>query len=67
MKECYKLPFKELVELLIFSGTIPQKYTKQDLNKWVTAYRKAEFESNQQIKKYGCIEKWYESGEGRLI
>jgi hypothetical protein len=58
---------KELEELCLFSRTYKQEDPQEVKDEWHEAYRKVEAESNQQIEEAGSVEKWYESGRGRLL
>jgi hypothetical protein len=58
---------KELEELCLFSGTYREEDPQEVKDKWHEAYRKVEAETNQQIEEAGSVEKWYESGRGRLL
>lgn len=62
------LPLKELVKMLMgFVGKEWKTYTKQQKMEWITKYREVEYNHNKQIAKYGSVEAWYLSGEGRLM
>ena len=63
----FKLTDQEIDELCLFSGTYTSDANEETKQCWREAYRKIEDEGNQQIVKYGSVEKWYESGEGRLL
>lgn len=63
----FHLTDKEIDELAIFSGTYPSGSNEETKEQWRKAYRKAEAQTNAMIAKYGSIEKWYESGEGRFL
>ena len=40
---------------------------KQEKIKLINSYRKVEKETNDAIQRHGSVEKWYESGEGRIL
>lgn len=42
-------------------------YEKSEKIDWISNYRKVEKESAEAIERYGSVEAWYESGEGRLL
>ena len=63
----FHLTDKEIDELAIFSGTYPSDSNEETKKQWRKAYRKAESTTNAMIAKYGSIDKWYESGEGRFL
>lgn len=66
-----KYPFhltdEEIHALAIYTGTYSEDVDDKEKQKWIKAYRDAESETNSQIAKYGSVDKWYESGEGRLL
>jgi hypothetical protein len=66
-KNPFHLTDNEIDELQIQSGTYSKDADEETKQKWRDAYRKAEAETNSAIAKYGSVEKWYESGEGRLL
>jgi DNA repair protein RadC len=66
-KDPFHLSDKEIDELMLFTGTYNKSADEQTRIYWRNAYRKVESETNAMIDKYGSVEKWYESGEGRLI
>lgn len=55
------------IELMLFSGTYTDDASDEVKKEWLDAYRKAEEDSIQMINKYGSVEAWYQSGEGRLL
>ena len=61
------LPQAELEQLCLSTGTYKQEDPQEVKDKWHEAYRKVEAETNQQIEEAGSVEKWYESGRGRLL
>ena len=63
----FHLTDNEIDELQIQSGTYSKDADEETKQKWRDAYRKVEKETNSAIAKYGSVEKWYESGEGRLL
>lgn len=63
----FNLTDEEVHKLAIFSGTYSEDADKATKLKWLKAYRDAEADTNAQIAEYGSVEKWYESGEGRLL
>ena len=63
----FHLTNNEIDELQIQSGTYSKDADEETKQKWREAYRKSEAETNSAIAKYGSVEKWYESGEGRLL
>jgi len=64
----YRLKTIELVRLLkSFIGKEWDGYSKNEKIEWIKSYRKVEDENEIMIMKYGSVEKWYESGEGRLL
>lgn len=63
----FHLTDEEIHELAIFTGTYSEDADEATIQKWRKAYRDAETDTNTQIAKYGSVEKWYESGEGRLL
>ena len=67
LKEVFNLTDKEIDELQIHSGTYPEDADEETKQKWREAYRRVENDTNTQISKYGSVEKWYESGDGRLL
>lgn len=62
-----KITDQELDELMLFSGTYKQEDSEQVKADWISTYRRVEEESIEMITKYGSVEAWYESGEGRLL
>lgn len=62
-----KISEKSLKELMLSTGTYKETDSQEDKDKWHKIYRKVEEESITQINLAGGIEKWYESGQGRLI
>ncbi len=58
---------KELERICLDSGTYREEDPQEVKDKWHEAYRKVEAETNQQIEEAGSVEKWYESGRGRLL
>ncbi len=50
-----------------FVGSDWDTYTKEEKLKWIRSYRKSEEDTNREIEKYGSVQAWYESGEGRLL
>lgn len=66
-KDPYHLTDEEIDYLAIFSGTYEEDASESIRQEWRDAYRKVEKETNDQIAKYGSVEAWYESGEGRLL
>lgn len=63
----FHLTDEEIDILQIHSGTYSKDADEVTKQKWRDAYRKVEADTNQLIAKYGSVEKWYESGEGRLL
>ena len=66
-KDPFHLTDEEIHKLAIFTGTYSEDADEVTKLKWLKAYRDAETDTNTQIAKYGSVEKWYESGEGRLL
>lgn len=62
-----KLTDNQIDELMLFSGTYTDDASDEVKKEWLDAYRKAEEDSIQMINKYGSVEAWYQSGEGRLL
>lgn len=62
-----KLTDQEIDELMLFSGTYKEDDSEEIKRDWLDTYRKVEDDSIQIINKYGSVEAWYESGEGRLL
>jgi len=63
-----RISLKELVKSLKdFIGKEWDGYTKEEKMKWIYSYRKVEDDTEKMIEKHGSVEKWYESGEGRLL
>ena len=62
-----KLTDQEIDELMLFSGTYKEDDSEEAKRDWINTYRKVEDDSIQMINKYGSVEAWYESGEGRLL
>lgn len=58
---------EQIHELAIWSETYPKDASEEIKNKFLKSYRKVERENEEMINKYGSIQAWYESGEGRLI
>jgi hypothetical protein len=67
VKDSFQLTDIEIDELAIFSGTYSKDADDKTRQEWRTQYRKVETNSNNSIAKYGSVEKWYESGDGRLL
>ena len=42
-------------------------YSEEKKQQIYDSYRKVEKQTNESIERYGSVEKWYESGEGRLL
>ena len=63
----FHLTDNEIDLLALESGTYSKDANEETKQKWRDAYRKVEDETNSAIAKYGSVEKWYESGEGRLL
>ena len=62
------LPLITLVRMLkSFIGSEWDYAEKAEKILWISNYRKVEKESAEAIEKYGSVEAWYESGEGRLL
>lgn len=66
-KDSFHLTDEEIHKLAIFTGTYSEDADEATKQKWIKSYRDAEADTNAQIAKYGSVEKWYESGEGRLL
>ena len=66
-KDSFHLTDIEIDKLMIFSGTYGKDVDEKTKQEWRIQYRKVETNSNNDISKYGSIEKWYESGNGRLF
>ena len=66
-KTVVKLTEKEIDELCLSTNTYSSDADEETRQSWREAYRKVEDETNQMIAKHGSVEKWYESGEGRLL
>lgn len=66
-KDPFHLTDEEIDELQIYSGTYPEDADEETKQKWRGAYRRVENDTNNLIAKYGSVEKWYESGDGRLL
>ena len=66
-KDPFQLTDIEIDKLMIFSGTYNKDTDEKTKQEWRIQYRKVETNSNNDISKYGSIEKWYESGNGRLF
>lgn len=66
-KDPFHLTDEEIDQLQIHSGTYPKDADEETKQKWRDAYRRVEDNTNTQIAKYGSVDKWYESGEGRLL
>ena len=62
-----KLTDQEIDELMLFSGTYKEGDSEEVKRDWIDTYRKVEDNNIQMINKYGSVETWYESGEGRLL
>jgi len=63
----FHLTDNEINLLALESGTYSKDADEETKQKWRDAYRKVEAETNSMIAKYGSVDKWYESGEGRLL
>jgi len=63
----FHLTDNEIDLLALESGTCSKDADEETKQKWRDAYRKVEAETNSMIAKYGSVNKWYESGEGRLL
>ena len=63
----FHLTDNEIDLLALESGTYIKDADEETKQKWRDAYRKVEDETNSAIAKYGSVNKWYESGEGRLL
>ena len=63
----FHLTDNEIDLLALESGTYNKDADEETKQKWRDAYRKVENETNSEIAKYGSVEKWYESGEGRIL
>lgn len=62
------LPLITLVRMLkSFIGKEWEYYEKAEKIVWISNYRKVEKESEEAIERYGSVDAWYESGEGRLL
>ena len=62
------LPQDELIRISRdFYGKQWEEYTDEEKDNIFESYRKVEKETNEQIEKHGNVQKWYESGEGRII
>jgi hypothetical protein len=66
-KDSFHLSDEEIDELALFTGTYDESADEETRIHWRDAYRRSESESNEMIAKYGSVEKWYASGEGRLL
>lgn len=63
-----RLPLITLTRMLkSFIGNEWEYMEKAEKIEWISNYRKVEDENEVMIQKYGSIEAWYESGEGRLL
>ena len=63
----FHLTDEEIHELALSTGTYSKDADEVTIQKWRKTYRDVEADNNAQIAKYGSVEKWYESGEGRLL
>jgi hypothetical protein len=63
----FHLTDNEIDLLALESGTYSKDANEDTKQKWRDTYRKVEDETNSTIAKYGSVEKWYESGEGRIL
>lgn len=66
-KDPFNLTDEEIHKLAISSGTYSEDADEATKQKWIKSYRAYEADTNAQIAKYGSVEKWYESGEERLL
>jgi hypothetical protein len=66
-KDPFHLTDDEIHELAIYTGTYSEDASEEEKQHWIKAYRDAEADTNKMIAKHGSVEKWYESGEGRLL
>jgi hypothetical protein len=66
-KDPFHLTDNEIDLLCIQTGTYSKHDNDEIKQQWKKKYRKAEEESNKMIDKYGSVEKWYQSGEGRIL
>jgi len=66
-KDPFHLTDNEIDLLALESGTYSKDADEETKQKWREAYRKSEAETNNMIAKYGSVDKWYESGEGRVL
>ena len=66
-KDPFYLTDDEIHELAIYTGTYSEDASEEEKQRWMKAYRDAEDDTNKMIAKHGSVEKWYESGEGRLL
>ena len=67
IKDPFHLTDNEIDELCIQTGTYPKDAVEEIKQDWREIYRNVEADTNKMIAKHGSIEKWYESGEGRLL
>ncbi len=63
----FHLTDNEIDLLALESGTYSKDADEETKQEWRGAYRKAQAETNSAIAKYGSVENWYESGEGRIL
>jgi len=63
----FHLTDSEIDLLCIETGTYSKHDNDEIKQQWKEEYRKVETESNKMIDKYGSVEKWYQSGEGRML
>ena len=66
-KDPFHLTDDEIHELAIYTGTYSEDASEEEKQYWREVYRNAEVDTNKMIAKHGSVEKWYESGEGRLL
>jgi hypothetical protein len=66
-KDPFHLTDSEIDLLCIQTGTYSKHDNDEIKQQWKKEYRKVEEESNKMIDKYGIVEKWYQSGEGRIL
>jgi len=66
-KDPFHLTDDEIDQLQIHSGTYDKNANEETKQEWRVRYRKVESETNRIIAKYDSVEKWYESGEDRVL
>jgi hypothetical protein len=66
-KDPFHLTDSEIDQLCIVTGTYSEDASEEIKQEWRDIYRKVEEETNTQIATAGSVEKWYESGIGRIL